>query len=55
MANKICCAPPPCNCEFKQAAKLTKAKLEGYKLEEVDFFMENFVLPYKLPLDNLLQ
>jgi len=43
------------NCEFKEAAKLTKAKLEGCKLEEVDYFMENFVPAYKLPLDNLLR
>lgn len=43
------------NCEFKEAAELTRQKIKSYEMAEVDYFMENFVPAYELPLDNLLR
>lgn len=43
------------NCEFKEAAELTRKKIKGYALPEVDYFMDNFVPAYQLPLDSLLR
>lgn len=43
------------NCEFKEAAELTRQKIKNYEMAEVDYFMENFVPAYELPLDNLLR
>jgi len=43
------------NCEFKEAAELTRRKMKSYEMSEVDYFMENFVPAYQLPLDSLLR
>lgn len=43
------------NCEFEEAAELTRKKIKSYQLKEADYFMENFVPAYRLPLDNLLR
>lgn len=43
------------NCEFKEAAELTRQKIKSYEMAEVDYFMVNFVPAYELPLDSLLR
>jgi len=43
------------NREFIQAAKLTKERILGYQMDEVDFFMERFVPAYSEPLVDLLR
>lgn len=43
------------NCEFKEAAELTRQKIKSYEMAEVDYFMLNFVPAYELPLDSLLR
>ncbi|MBQ7226949.1 MAG: 5'-deoxynucleotidase [Clostridia bacterium] len=41
------------NAEFKEAEASTKRKLQAYESKEVDYFMERFVTPFGLSLDNL--
>jgi len=43
------------NCEFKEAAELTRQKMKSYEMAEVDYFMVNFVPAYELPLASLLR
>ena len=43
------------NCEFKEAAELTRQKIKSYALPEVNYFMDNFVPACQLPLDSLLR
>lgn len=41
------------NKEFAEAEKLIKRKLRNYKSPEVDYFLDKFVTPFGLSLDNL--
>ncbi len=41
------------NKEFTEAEKSTRLKLKAYKSPEVDYFMDKFVTPFGLSLDNL--
>ena len=43
------------NREFRLAAEQTRAKLESLKMPEVDYFMENFMGPFSLTIDELGQ
>lgn len=41
------------NDEFKLAAKQTKAKLKALDMQEVEYFMDNFISAFSLTLDEL--
>ncbi|MDR1330138.1 MAG: 5'-deoxynucleotidase [Oscillospiraceae bacterium] len=41
------------NREFRLAARQTKARLEALNMPEVDYFIEQFIPPFKLTIDEL--